>query len=138
MKDMKEPQWTDSFHALDRAISRLKEVVEHPEVDKNDYMRDATIQRFEFTIELFWKVLKKVLSYEKIESTTPRDVLSKAYQYRVIDSEDVWLQILDDHNNALHAYREEEAKHLFEHIKSYLPVFEATYAAIQQKYTQSI
>jgi nucleotidyltransferase substrate binding protein (TIGR01987 family) len=131
---MKELYWKDHFYALERAINRLKDVMEHHELDKNDYMRDAAIQRFEFTIELFWKVLKKVLYYEKIEATTPRDTLSKAYQYKFIDSEDIWLNMLDDRNNTSQAYKEEEAKLIFEHIKSYLPIFEKTYKSLKDKY----
>ena len=58
---MKEINWRDSFQSLGKAIERLKEVLEHPQLNENDFMRDATIQRFEFSIELFWKVLKKIL-----------------------------------------------------------------------------
>ena len=32
--------------------------------------RDATIQRFEFTVELFWKSLKKIMEYEKIDQAS--------------------------------------------------------------------
>ena len=131
---MKEAYWKDSFYVLGKAINRLKEVTEHPELTKNDYMRDAAIQRFEFTVELFWKVLKKILQYEQVETTTPRDTLSKAYQYKFIDSEDVWLTILNDRNNTSHAYNEEKAKQIFQHIQSYLPVFVATYKTLKDKY----
>ena len=74
---MKDIAWKDSFYTLGNAIERLKDVLQHPEIDELDYLRDATIQRFEFTIELFWKVLKKILAYEKLETTTPRDTLNK-------------------------------------------------------------
>ncbi len=130
----KDIQWKESFIILGRAINRLEDVIQHPQINEIDYMRDATIQRFEFTIELFWKVLKKVLSYEKVESTTPRDVISKAYQYELIHGENVWLNMLDDRNNTSHAYKEEESKIIFEHIKTYLPVFMETYKNLEEKY----
>jgi len=131
---VKTVSWQEYFYTLGNAISRLREVMEHPQLDENEYMRDAAIQRFEFTIELFWKLLKKVLFHEKIDTTTPRDTLSKAYQYELIGDEKTWLQMLDDRNNTSHAYREEEAKKIFENIKKYLPVFEQTYVFIQNKY----
>lgn len=131
---MKNIPWKDSFDTLGKAIDRLREVLSHPKLNEIDYMRDAAIQRFEFTIELFWKVLKKVLWHEKIESTTPRDTVSKAYQYKLIDHEEIWLKMLDDRNNTSHAYKEEEAKLIFEHIKNYLPTFEKTYAALKKQY----
>ncbi|MDX1923835.1 MAG: HI0074 family nucleotidyltransferase substrate-binding subunit [Rickettsiaceae bacterium] len=131
---MKELEWRDYFYTLGKAIDRLKEVLEHPELDQLDFLRDATIQRFEFTIELFWKVMKKILWHEKIESTTPKDVLSKAYQYKLINEEEIWITMLDDRNNTSHAYKEEEAKLIFEHIKTYLPVFVSAFEDIRRKY----
>lgn len=129
-----EIQWKDSFHTLGKAIERLAELLSNPELDKVDYLRDASIQRFEFTIELFWKTLKKALFYEKIESTSPRDVLSKAYQYNLINDESIWLKMLDDRNNSSHAYEEEKAKIIFQHIKDYLPIFQLTYKSLKEKY----
>lgn len=131
---MKKLLWKDYFTTLGRAIERLADVIRHQDLDKNDFMRDAAIQRFEFVIELFWKVLKKILSYEKVESTTPRDVLNKSFQYELIDDEDRWLKMLDDRNNTSHVYREEDAKRIFIHIQNYLPVFERTYLALKEKY----
>lgn len=129
-----EIKWKDSFITLGNAIDRLGEVLGHPQLDDIDYLRDAAIQRFEFTIELFWKILKKILLHEKVESTTPRDTLSKAYQFKLIDDEEVWLKMLDDRNNTSHAYKEAEAKLIFSHIKLYYPVFKRTYLNLKQKY----
>jgi nucleotidyltransferase substrate binding protein (TIGR01987 family) len=132
---MKEVPWKDYFYTLGNALDRLQEVLAHPELNQIDYLRDATIQRFEFTIELFWKTLKKVLLYEKIETTTPRDTLNKSFQYELIDDEEIWLAMLDDRNNTSHAYKEKEAKIIFNHIKSYLPVFQKTYLSLKNKYS---
>lgn len=126
--------WKDYFNTLGQSITRLGEVIRHKDIEINDFMHDAAIQRFEFVIELFWKVLKKILAYEKIEATTPRDVLSKSFQFKLIDDETAWLKMLDDRNNTSHVYKQEDAKRIFEHIKIYLPVFEKTYHTLQKKY----
>ena len=62
------------FNCLNQRIIRLTEVIHASETNKNDYIYDAALRRFTLTIELFWKVLKKILTYEKIDSTTPKDV----------------------------------------------------------------
>jgi phage-related protein len=62
---MQKASFSDSFESLGSIISRLKEVLEYKKLDQNDFIRDAAIQRFEFTIELFWKVLKKSYSMKK-------------------------------------------------------------------------
>lgn len=131
---MEEIYWRDYFYTLGNSISRLQEVMEHPDLNKHDYMQDAAIQRFEFVTELFWKVLKKALLYEKIDTTTPRDVLSKAYQYKIIDDEILCLKMLSDRNSTSHVYREEVAKRVFQNIHLYLPVFMNTYEKLKKTY----
>ncbi|HLD95206.1 MAG TPA: HI0074 family nucleotidyltransferase substrate-binding subunit [Alphaproteobacteria bacterium] len=133
-KMMEEIYWKDYFHTLGQAIDRLKDVLNNPDIQGVDYMQDAAIQRFEFVTELFWKVLKKVLAYEKVEATTPRDVLKKSYQFKLIDDEDIWLAILTDRNLTSHVYKEEEAKKVFKNIIKYAPVFEKTYKFLKEKY----
>jgi nucleotidyltransferase substrate binding protein (TIGR01987 family) len=125
--------WKDYFENLGHALSRLKDVLTHAELDKIEYMQDAAIQRFEFVIELYWKVLKKVLAYEKIESSTPRDVLRKAFQFQLINDEATWLAMLDDRNNTSHVYKQEDAKKVFDHIKAYYPIMESTYQRLQAR-----
>lgn len=131
---MEEIFWKDSFLALGQAIQRLHEVIERSKVDKNDYVLDASVKRFEFVIELFWKTLTKILKHEKIESNSPKDVLSKAFQFSLIDDEKMWLGMLDDRNNTSHVYKYDDAKQVFENIKLYLPILEKTYNKLEKKY----
>lgn len=131
---MKEIFWVDYFKTLGQAISRLRDIIDRSKIDKNDYILDASTQRFEFVIELFWKILKKILAYEEIDSTTPRDVVSKAFQFNMIDDEKVWLGMLRDRNVTSHVYNYEDAKKIFENIKLYLPVLEKTYNQLKKKY----
>lgn len=126
--------WQDYFDFLGETIKRLGEVIRHPELEKNDYMQDATIQRFEFVIELFWKVLKKILAYEKVDANTPREVLSQAFQFGLIDDESMWLKMLDDRNNTSHVYKREDAERVFRNTKNYLPTLEETYAKLKKHY----
>jgi len=58
---------------LGNALKKLREACDKAEKqnEEMEIYRDATIQRFEFTVELFWKSLKKILEYEKIDANTP-------------------------------------------------------------------
>ncbi|MCX7338803.1 MAG: HI0074 family nucleotidyltransferase substrate-binding subunit [Alphaproteobacteria bacterium] len=129
--------WKDYFDSLGDALARLGDVLKHPDLEAVDYLQDAAIQRFEFTIELFWKVLKKFLAYEKIDTTTPRDVLKNAFQYNFIDDEDVWLLMLDDRNKTSHLYKQEQAKQIFKNIQSHYPVMQRTYDALKNRFYTS-
>lgn len=49
---MNEYPWKESFESLGDALSRLEEAINLP-LDDRRIILDATIQRFEFTFELF-------------------------------------------------------------------------------------
>lgn len=131
---MEKEFWKDYFETLGQAVQRLQEVLHHPELQEIDYLQDATIQRFELCIELYWKILKKFLSYEEVETTTPRDVLKKAYQFKLIDDEKIWLQMMHDRNKTSHVYKQEVARQVFENILTYGPVLEKNYKKLKVKF----
>ena len=86
---------------------------------ETDIVRDAAIQRFEFTFELVWKTLQLYLEHEGFESGSPRAVLKRAFVIRLIsdqDEADVWLQMLDDRNLTSHAYDETFAGRIYTRI----------------------
>jgi len=124
---MEKEFWKDYFESLGKAIQKLGEVLQLPDLQTTDYLQDAAIHRFEFCIELYWKVLKKFLATEEVETTTPRDVIAKAYQFQFIDDEKVWLEMLRNRNITSHIYNQEEAKRVFDSIvHTYWPVIEKT------------
>ncbi len=131
---MEKEFWKDYFETLGDALTRLEEVLNRPDLANDDCLPDAVIQRFEFSIELYWKVLKKFLVYEKIDATTPRDVLKKAYQYGLIDDEKEWLLMMDDRNKTSHVYKQEEAIRVFENVKEYFPIMKKNYEKLKTKF----
>lgn len=130
---MDKAVWKDSFRYLGDALDRLQEVLAEKDINTNVYLRDSTIQRFECSIELYWKVLKKILAYEKIEAQTPRDVMAKAFQFGFIEDQKVWIAMLEDRNNTSHVYKEDDAKKIFEHIKRYESVMRKTYDVLKKR-----
>ncbi|CAL7961933.1 hypothetical protein MIDIC_340026 [Alphaproteobacteria bacterium] len=97
---MDKKHWQDSLQTLGQAIQKLQEALDKTTARLEDIeiYRDATIQRFKFTVELFWKVLKKFLNYERLEANTPREVLKKGYAAQIIDKEEMWLGMMSDRN----------------------------------------
>lgn len=123
-----------SIKVLGRAIDRLEDALHHPEVACSAFIQDAAIQRFKWAIELYWKVLKKILAYEKAEATSPRHTLSLSYQLHLIHHEAIWLAMLDDRNQTSHLYNQEEAYRVCERIKTYGPIMVETYETLQRVY----
>lgn len=90
------------------AAARLSETVTLP---TSDIVRDATIQRFEFTFETVWKTLKLYLEHQGHECSGPRPTLKKAFSAGLIataEEADVWMTMLEDRNLTSHAYDELE------------------------------
>lgn len=129
---MSEAKIQQSLANLGRALERLKEALD--ETPTNSLYIDGTIQRFEFCIELFWKTIKRFLSSEGIEATTPKECLKKAFEVRWIDNETAWLQMLRDRNETSHVYDEELAKRIYHHIQQNYPEMEKTYFFLLERF----
>ena len=95
---------------------------------------DTTIQRFEFTIELFWKLLKAIIESKGASVQYPKDVLREAFQGGLIDDEQSWISMLHDKNITSHTYDEELADKVFQNIKTYVPILRKTYHILYNQY----
>lgn len=120
-----------SVNNLEQAITRLEEAL--AEDLSNSLLVDGTIQRFEFTIELYWKTLKRILTSEGIETRTPKETLKEAYQVGWLQDETAWLQMLKDRNETSHTYDEEAALRILQNIKEYFPEMKTTLEILRKK-----
>lgn len=100
------------------ALSRFADVLDQPE---NEFIRDAAIQRFEFSFELAWKSVQAVARLEGQECPSPRMAISTAWRNNWIAAEDVFLDMLEERNRTTHTYRESMAKQVFANLPRYLP-----------------
>lgn len=116
MDDQLTEQIKPQLDDLKNAHSRLQEALT---AEKTELNRDAAIQRFEFTFELVWKILKNVNFYFGSECNNPRDCFRLAAQNELLANPEEWFNYLKQRNNTVHAYNEEKAREVF----SCLPQF---------------
>jgi nucleotidyltransferase substrate binding protein (TIGR01987 family) len=92
----------------------------------NDLLRDGLIQRFEFTFELAWKVLKAIFEEEGlIGLNSPKAVLREAFSAGLIEKDELWLAMLSDRNTTAHIYNEQLAIEICNKIiKEYVGEFD--------------
>ncbi len=107
-----------SITRLQSAANRLADALGETE---SDLKADATIQRFEFTFELVWKTLKRILHYEGELCSTPRQCLKTAYRIGLLEDEEPWLSMLEDRNVMAHVYDEQTALDIYKRIADYEP-----------------
>ena len=106
-----------------RALSSLEELVSKYSENQSDViLRDALIQRFEYSTEAFWKYLKAYLQTEhNLSANSPREVIRTGLTAKLYieETSQELLQMLDDRNLTSHTYVEELAESIAHLIPDY-------------------
>lgn len=126
---------SDSFLKLEKALAKLIIALNKPMEDDRTNI-DASIQRFEFTIELFWKLLKRLIENLGGEVSFPKEVLKEAYRAKMISDEQIWLLMLEDRNQTSHTYDEELADKIYKNLHAYYPIMQQTYDRLKKEFKQ--
>ena len=121
------------MHDLGNALDRMNEV-RAISLEENELAMEATIQRFEFTFELFWKTLSVLLHHAGIEAKNPRLVLRQAYSQGWIDHHDVWIALLDARNLTSHVYNEQKVQEIYQLIQSNASIMSVEYKKLKQQF----
>ena len=101
--------------------------------------KEGVIQRFEYTMELSWKVMKDYLESENVvfEQVTPRSVIRKAFEAKLVKNGDLWMEMLDARNLMSHEYELEEFEKLIEDLQfNYLDEFNKLYQRLNEIYPE--
>ncbi|HBL98979.1 TPA: hypothetical protein DDZ86_05050 [Candidatus Dependentiae bacterium] len=120
----KYKQLTAALRTLGKALAVFKDLETrgrpfNPQVDYVDeyrIYRDSIIQRFEYTIDLFWKYLKTYLETAQVPLTlkTPSEIIRSSFSSGIISEDEAQqiLEMLKSRNTTLHVYVEEVAEQL--------------------------
>ncbi len=109
------------FQDIKNAQKKLKEALQLPETEIN---RDATIQRFEFTFELTWKLLNVVVRESGIEVYGPKNTFREAEKLGLIHNINVWFDFLYARNLSTHTYEEKTAEEVYKEAKLFCDAVE--------------
>ena len=117
-----------SLTLFKKAMDRFSEVLQEPE---SSIVMDATIQRFEFTYELMWKMLKNFLEdVHGVRAVSPRQVFVEAYSLSIIEQEDIFLEMIESRNLLSHTYNEKQAADIYKKCPSYLSAMKNVYVEV--------
>jgi nucleotidyltransferase substrate binding protein (TIGR01987 family) len=120
-------RWKQRFENYAKAFQSLKEAVEQEEL--NELERNGLIQRFEFTLDLSWKVMKDYLQEKGFTfKPTPKDTLRLAQQSKFIDYAQELIDGIDIRNELSHDYSGEKF------ARSERVLREETFPALQKLY----
>jgi nucleotidyltransferase substrate binding protein (TIGR01987 family) len=114
----------------------LGEVVENIDLslDENliqeslsDLEKDGLIQRFEYTHELAWKVMKDYLKYQgTVDLGGSRDAIREAFKINLVEDGESWMDMIKSRNLTAHTYNDSVASEIFLKIViNYYPLFKS-------------
>jgi len=116
------------MNKLEATIEEFREALEELDevlgMEKNAVVRDSAIKRFELTFELSWKATKAFLEeYHNARCTSPKTCFREAFNQKLVDYDDLWMQMADWRNEAVHTYKEELAEELYAKLPRTLDLF---------------
>lgn len=124
-------RWEQRFTNFDKALRKLSEAVNYIRQNQsknenstaeNDFVLDemikeGLIQRFEYTHELAWNVMKDYAEYQgNSEVGGSRDSTREAFQIKLISNGKVWMVMIDSRNKTSHTYNEKTADEIYHKI----------------------
>ncbi|HNF27235.1 MAG TPA: HI0074 family nucleotidyltransferase substrate-binding subunit, partial [Leptospiraceae bacterium] len=97
MEKQNDIRWKQRFQNYTLAFKRLEESVLQPSL--NELEKNGLIQRFEFTLELSWKVLKDFLEEKGFSfKPSPKDTIRLAQESSYIDYAEELIEGLEIRN----------------------------------------
>ena len=128
--EKQDVRWLQRFSNYRKALSKLSKAVDivssqmEEDEDIDELLEEGLIQRYEYTHELAWKVMKDYAEYQGITGISgSRDAIRQTLQFGLIDDEN-WMRSISDRNLTSHQYDEDTAKAIIENITEvYYPLF---------------
>ena len=123
-------RWKQRFQNFQRAFLLLREAMEMDLPKLSQLEKEGIIQRFEYTFELAWKLLKDRMQADglDLDKISPKAVVRQAYTAKYINDAETWLQMIGDRNLMSHTYDFVKFEAVIEAIDDkYLPMLDDWY-----------
>lgn len=126
-------RWKQRFSNFSRALLLLREAMEQDLASLKQLEKEGIIQRFEYTFELAWKVLKDKMEFDGIvlDQISPKAVVRQAFASKYINDPDTWLRMIGDRNLMSHTYDFVKFEAVIQSIAdAYLPMLDEWYFSL--------
>jgi nucleotidyltransferase substrate binding protein (TIGR01987 family) len=115
---------------FENALIQLRSALSQPA--NSDLLRAGCIQYFEFTFELAWKAIKAASRDAGLpECLSPKACLKQAFANGWVDSEEVWLEMLEARNRMSHTYKAKDALTVYDSLPSFIPALTGLCSALK-------
>jgi nucleotidyltransferase substrate binding protein (TIGR01987 family) len=122
MNAQKDIRWLQRFSNFRKALAKLRQAVKIVE-EKMDFgeevdelLEEGLIQRFEYTHEIAWKVMKDYIEYQGYTNIRgSRDAIRQALTINIIDDKQ-WMESIADRNLTSHLYDDDTVSRIYKNI----------------------
>lgn len=123
---------TKALTSLERAVTRAAGAVGDEE------LRDAVIQRFEYSYELCWKMLKRQLESEapnpaEIDTFSFKQLIREGAEKQLLTHPEQWFAYREQHNITSHTYDQKKAQSVYETAQQFLPDAQQLLAKLSER-----
>lgn len=118
--------------ALQEFQDVLKRFEEALQQEKNTFIRDSAIKRFELAFDIAWKAIKATFEEKGVFCTSPLGCFKEAYRQGLIDYEKIWVDMVATRNEAVHTYKEALAEKVYSELPQTVAAFHKLLTALQQ------
>lgn len=148
---MEDIRWEQRFSNFNKALFKLEESVnyiktnflnDNDELESEDLghivdelIKEGLIQRFEYTHELAWNVMKDYAIFQGNSTVGgSRDATKEAFKLNLIQDGENWMDMIQSRNKTSHTYNEHTANEIFEKIiRNYFPLFVSFRNVMEEK-----
>ncbi len=128
----------ERLQAAAAALATLDELVGQATPPPGDprVIRDAAIQRFEYTFEAVWKAAQHFLrEHEGLELASPKSVIRACREVGLLNEEQAThgLAMVDDRNLTVHTYNEKLARQIWNQLPHYAALMRQWLTAMEQR-----
>jgi len=94
----------------------------------------GAIQSYEYTYELSWKYMKKILAKRGMEAGSPRQVIRKAHEEGLISNIENWFTFIEMRNLTTHTYNEDNMHKVLASFDLFSAEVDALIAELQKNH----
>lgn len=76
-----------------------------------------------------WQI-KEYIKSEGVECHSPRECLKEAFQLKLIDNDERWMQMVLDRNISVHLYKEQSADEIYAKLPAYAEMLKGLLAKL--------
>ena len=124
-----------------KAVDSLKESLDwygdKSTIAPREILRDSVIQRFEYTYELAWKMMKRWLEINigagYVDGISRKELFRMAAEQRLIDDPVKWFEYHEARNQTSHIYDESIAQDVFNVVGSFADDVEKFFEALEKR-----